>query len=761
MEKKIKNSTITAIFILIACILLLFIKQIAEYKDFINTLKWYLILILLTISALPITTIIFQNFKDKGYIFSKTIGILLSGYIMWILSSFHIMKFNFINSIICTLVVLVFSLIIYKKKEKTTISKKDTLTFFRIELVFLIIFLFCSYIKGFNPNIDSTEKYMDYGYMAIIDKTDYMPPQDLWFAKEKINYYYFGQYISSFITKLSNVKVEYGYNLMLITLFTITALSSFSIVYNLLLNKTKNKKIPYIGGIIASLANTIAGNMHYVIYNLIIPFINKNKPGYINNYYFPNSTRYIGYNPITNDKTIHEFPSYSFILGDLHAHVINIIFVLLLISLLLIHITNNKKDKTQIPIMLLIGFLLSIYKMTNYWDFIIYLTVTVLIIIITNIINLKRIKEIIKLSLKQLSIIFISSFLISLPFTLIFNKMILGVKTTTNHTPIYQLIVLWGLPITILLYYIIITIIKTKPPKNKKNIILKYLYKISKEDIFMIILGICALGLIIIPEIVYVVDIYTTMPRANTMFKLTYQSYILLGLGFGYYIINIIINKKKYNKIIGIIFLVLFTLTIGYTLTATKSWFGDIKNTNNYKTLNGKKYLENSLIIYKLPEYEKEYCNQGATTKDDLNMINWLNKNTNKNDIIIETYGDSYTNYNRISTFTGLATPMGWETHEWLWRTTDNINSIPESVFERMSEVELFYTSQNIKELKRIIKKYDIKYIIIGYNERIKYTEGDNKLLNEDILNELGSVAYETNTNNLKNKSYIIRVKSN
>ena len=78
MEKKIKNSTITAIFILIACILLLFIKQIAEYKDFINTLKWYLILILLTISALPITTIIFQNFKDKGYIFSKTIGILLS-----------------------------------------------------------------------------------------------------------------------------------------------------------------------------------------------------------------------------------------------------------------------------------------------------------------------------------------------------------------------------------------------------------------------------------------------------------------------------------------------------------------------------------------------------------------------------------------------------------------------------------------------------------------------------------------------------------
>ncbi|MFQ7627828.1 MAG: DUF2298 domain-containing protein [Blautia wexlerae] len=46
-----------------------------------------------------------------------------------------------------------------------------------------------------------------------------------------------------------------------------------------------------------------------------------------------------------------------------------------------------------------------------------------------------------------------------------------------------------------------------------------------------LVLVLCAMGLIFIPEIVYVRDIYEkTAPRANTMFKLTYQAYIMFGI---------------------------------------------------------------------------------------------------------------------------------------------------------------------------------------------------------------------------------------
>ena len=75
--------------------------------------------------------------------------------------------------------------------------------------------------------------------------------------------------------------------------------------------------------------------MHYVIYAQIIPLIEKLTGKEVSSYWFPDATRYIGYNPYREeDRTIHEFPCYSFVLGDLHAHVINVFLVLTVLGIL-------------------------------------------------------------------------------------------------------------------------------------------------------------------------------------------------------------------------------------------------------------------------------------------------------------------------------------------------------------------------------------------------------------------------------------------
>ena len=94
------------------------------------------------------------------------------------------------------------------------------------------------------------------------------------------------------------------------------------------------KAVPQISGILAGLSVSIAGNMHYVYYGQIRPWLQKLTGQEPDSYWFPDATRYIGFNPDVEDKTIHEFPCYSFVLGDLHAHVVNIMFVLLLLGLL-------------------------------------------------------------------------------------------------------------------------------------------------------------------------------------------------------------------------------------------------------------------------------------------------------------------------------------------------------------------------------------------------------------------------------------------
>lgn len=735
-------------------------------KDsFIQFSKWYGAVLLITAAAFPITACLFSKFQDRGYIFAKPIGIVFSGFLIWLLSSVHILKFNTINCYICIgIMVSISGTIFLNKKFRTEVVswlKNNYLKIVHIELAFLIIFLSLSYIKGFHPAASSgQEKFMDYGFMKIIDKTDYMPPEDMWLANSPINYYYFGQYISTFVTKASGVGVEFGYNFSLITIFTLLTLLSFSIVYNLLKvylkdNKTNskiNKLVPIIGGVIAALANTFAGNIHYVLFGLL-----KILPTNGREYYYADSTRYIGYNPDTTDKTITEFPSYSFIVGDLHAHVVNIIFVLTLIALLFMYVLSKKdlidkikKDKSiQIkfaikelftPIIFGLGILLGIFKMTNFWDYPIYIVVAFATFLCTNWIIYKKKIQSILATIIQTIIILIVSTIISMPFSLNFIKIASEVKLTTKHSPIYQLLILWGLPTIMTLYFIVISIIYAIKNKKEKGIIQRYLISQNISDLFILILGICAIGLIIVPEVLYVKDIYgDEYQRTNTMFKLTYQAYIMFGLCFGYILARItLLSQKKVNLIVGIVLTTIFVLTIGYFPNAVNTYFGNIFNKSNFKTLNATSFLtDNSVEI--------------VETADDKCMIDWLNDNSKNGEHIVEATSNSYTYGGRISVFTGLATPIGWFSHEWLWRSGESSSELPEIVRVRNQAVDDFYKSDNIEQAKEFIKNYNINYIIVGIPERQKYN------LNEEQLKTLGEVVFETNISNNYPPSYIIR----
>lgn len=86
------------------------------------------------------------------------------------------------------------------------------------------------------------------------------------------------------------------------------------------------------------------------------------------------------------NRTIHEFPSYSFVLGDLHAHVVNVMFVLLVLGLLYSYVKNtcrdpekewkwSLKDVLLQPQIIAAGFLIGVFHWSNYWDFVIYFVV--------------------------------------------------------------------------------------------------------------------------------------------------------------------------------------------------------------------------------------------------------------------------------------------------------------------------------------------------------------------------------------------------
>ncbi|MDO4479252.1 MAG: DUF2298 domain-containing protein [Lachnospiraceae bacterium] len=675
------------------------------------------------------------------------------------------------------------------------------------EMMFLGLFLLCVYIVGFKPEIYGTEKFMDYGFITGILRNDWMPFEDIWFAGKGVNYYYGGQYITAYLVSLTGVGAGWGYNLMRAFLTTMTFMLPFSAVYEAMryfltrdtranradrvdeavsvkpsantgkevgvahkakagaVDKTAAKatqcgkhigRTAILTGLLAGMATAFAGNMHYVIKGLFGPLIARLTGSAYNGYWFPSSTRYIGYDPDLPDKTIHEFPSYSSVLGDLHAHYINVIFALAVIALLIAWVMRrmeaakqaaavnaafskeaesdaaasfSKKDKSGLdasflkmvfldPVIIVLGLMIGLFRWTNFWDFPIYMVVAGAVILFTDMRVLEgRPGRVLVSAIGRLMEMMLLGTLAALPFTLSFDMISSKILPVTSHTMLKQLVILWGLPTAVVVLFFVLILADHRRRKGEMSrgrcAFLNLLREIPAMDLVMLIFGAAGLGLVLMPELIYVEDIYGgAYYRSNTMFKMTYQAFVLLAIVMAYAVVRLVRERKKWLKVPGILLLVLLLLTGGYTVRAVKNWFGeDLSPAARIST-------DASLFI------RDHFPTDEAAVK-------WLEANVSGTPVILEAQDTSYTDCGRISAATGLPTVLGWYVHEWLWR------SDPQSVAERSADVRTIYTSDSPTQVQALIEKYNISYIYIGEQERTTYGT-----INDTLLQSLGEVAY-------------------
>lgn len=830
------------------------------WTDFFYIFRWWLLLFITGLVFLPLITGFFSRFTDKGYAFAKILGVILVSYISFVLGTLKIAPFTPLT-IYLIFIFSTVTVVLFKRNTLHNIYNKHTIGVYLLEeLLFFSCLLAWSYVRGSNPDIYGLEKYMDFGFINSIIRTTYFPPKDMWYTPLPINYYYFGHLITAVLTKASAIPSYITFNLMIATLFALSLVESFSLGTTLLskiylINKKTVVRIVFGGLLIACLV-TLAGNLHIMyaffkpyevdkpvpIWNLQFSLLNSDpchirkdctpdilaKPfAFPNSYWYPNATRFIYH-------TIHEFPIYSWVVADLHGHVLDIPVVLLTIAILYSLLVkseyrisksetnpNNQKinrlkdskfenlnlfrvSSFELRYLLLIGFLLAVMYMTNAWDGLTYFLLTFFIFCF---IQWNRIKKspgenttnnpilqilpinksntmkhyLLNHSLIDLFIsLFVYMFIIlltylffSLPFSLNFDpsKIVSGIgvvgvpsillekkadlatglygydhrkllmkiiipdhcrslmstadtaKVTTQYntrkigpflfepdhcqrSPWWQLLILYGF-----FYFFVLIFIRFLQKKRINN----------ASDIFVILLIITSTILIIIPEFLYMKDIYPDHYRANTMFKLVFQSFIMLSIASGYIILRTIsknayrslsIIKKTIYFLYFCITLILLTLVFIYPYFAITSYYNGLKT---YLGLDGINYLKNK--------------NSG-----DYEATRWLNNYVYNQPVTLEAQGDSYTDYERISANTGLPTVLGWYVHEWLWRGAD-------SPVARTTDVKNIYESKDIKMTMDLIKKYKISYIVIGSLETQKYPN-----LYQQKFKQLGTLVFHQGT---------------
>jgi len=688
-------------------------------SDFSFILYWWILIFGIGVVFMPLNFLFFGNFWDKGYAFAKILGILVVSYIVWLLGSLKIIPFT--NEAIWLVIIGGISFNYYflpkfqSRKLGFPSERADLKSFFRNnwqvfileEALFFLALAFWSLVRGFQPDIHGLEKFMDYGFVNSILRSRYFPPADMWLGGETINYYYFGHLVSAILTRLSGIDSAITYNLMIATLFALSFVASFSFGSNLIfigkqknfsylrpdkhLLKIRNLKLKIFGGLLTAFLVTLGGNLH--------PFWWFLKHGNYQSYWYPDATRFIVQQFGAQDNTIHEFPVYSFVVADLHGHLLNLPNVLLFLALALAIFSQKT---SRIFLCFFISLFLGIFYMTNAWDFATYNLLFGLLVLLFNYLKYKNFPKTFFQTAKIVFPVFLGSIILILPFHLNFKNLAGGVSLTDFHSPFWMLLVLWGFPL-LLTFFFLLYLIK----KGRVN-------KFQTVDSFVLVLLGTSWFLIVFPELFYIKDIYIhSYQRANTMFKLTYQSFVMFYLVAFYIIFSFFKSfKRRIFKFFFIIFisLFLFFILLIYPNYAIKSYYG-------LKTYQG---------LYGLAFLNKLFS-------DDYQAILWLKKNISGQPVIIEAVGDSYTDFARISANTGLPTILGWRVHEWLWRGSFD------EVAKRTGEVQEIYESNDLERTKILLRKYNVSYVFLGTLERQQYPN-----LQEKKFDDLGEIVFSS-----------------
>lgn len=729
-------------------------------------ITFYLVFSLFGIIGLAFTSRFMSIKSASAYIIAKPLGLIIFVYALWMLASVKVIQFSnnalviilFGLSIICSIYFIFWSLFKRGKLNSETLNRNKfvILKFLAIEVISLLLFAVFLYFRAFNSSLESTEKFMDLHLLMSSGKTGYFPFFDGWWSSKSVNYYYYGFVVFATLVKISGVPYAIGYNLSMGIIFILCILLSFVIVYKI----TKSVVFSILGSGLVS----IAGNIHYA--SCLLKSVDQNFLTTIQTKcYYPSATRILD-----PSYTINEFPSYSFVLGDMHPHVMSIPFFL--INLFLLQ-EIYKSKKVNHVLMFCYAITLATAALVNFWDFMTLGFLFALVFLRKIYLGYKksgneesgvkyRLFKIMekKLSLFSWTLFFVlSPFVLFLPFFLYFKSPVPGIGFSPlfvlGHpevsdfqypSTLWFLFGIWGV-------YIIGIVVSTIVIIAKSTKARKYL--------FPLFLGITAMLLVGVTEFFYFKDLFhiANPPyfRANTVFKFGYHAWMLFGISFAsmMYLLWKKIGEIK-SVMVGVagdlVFLIgisLYSLSVfiypifsvNQAYTPTFPSYDPVAGwgvQNRTFTLDGSRYIE-------------------FRAYDDFQTIKWLNENQKERVVVLEAAGSSYSFYGRIGVNTGMGNVINWESHEWTWRfhyppgmkswkdaLGKNIDTGYGEIALVAADVRKMYESVDDNETRLLLKKYNVKYIYVGDLERTTYSN-----LQEDKFRRLGRIAFESGNSRL------------
>ncbi|MCK6539803.1 MAG: DUF2298 domain-containing protein, partial [Anaerolineales bacterium] len=369
-------------------------------------LSWYILITFLGWLTFPLAYRLFPALADRGYTLSRAFGLLVWGYVFWLSASFGIAQ-NDTGGLLLGLVVLgglSAWAIGNRKLEIANWVGENRRLIFTTELLFLLAFGFMAIFRSANPEIFGTEKPMELMFINGIMNSPMFPPRDLWLSGYSISYYHFGYVMTAMLAKFTGVPATMAFNLMLALIFGLAAVGAYGVLYHLLTLSRKSKvegQSEIVHSLLAPLFLLLISNVEGFLEVLHrrglfwrdgsnfwtwldmkeLSQAPAQPLGWLPDrfWWWWRASRVVqDYDLLGNPlEAIDEFPAFSFLLGDLHPHVLAIPFFLLAIAIALNLFLGGFRGRINLRVgelrvgktgFFLAAFMLGGMAFLNMWD---------------------------------------------------------------------------------------------------------------------------------------------------------------------------------------------------------------------------------------------------------------------------------------------------------------------------------------------------------------------------------------------------------
>ena len=766
----------------------------------IDVLAWFVVLELLGLAALPWAYFLFRFLPDRGLTLAKPAALLAVSYLVWLLGLLHLLPNTQLTIWVVALSIGAGSAWLVSRKwaELRQFLRDNWRVLLAAELVFVFMFAAWALVVSGAPGITHTEKPMDFMLLNAAHQARYFPAEDAWMSGHSISYYYFGHVIIATLSKMSAVVTSVGYNLGIATLPALAGSVCFGLVYNLVRMAGGKLRWAIGAGALAPVLVLLAGNLVGALEFVRLRGwggegfwdwvgINGLNPGGATGGVFPGefwwwfrSTRVIGSTDGGQlvDYTITEFPAFSFLLGDLHAHVLAIPFLLLAIAAVLnLYATRDRLEPAwllrhpaeAVAVALAGGALAFI----NFWDFPTFIAILAAALVLKGCRDYPgSLLQAVTAAAAAFLPVFILSVVFFAPVYFTFSGQTSGVLPLRDvATRPFLLFIVLG-PFMLLSLALLAKVVSKmrrpdagQAPVAAAAILLAaiplgiwvasaFLFSLvtdgagtAFDDLgrrltlaapgaivvaaaaycaallarqgreaasFVLMLLALAFFIVMVAELFHIVDSFSgPWRRMNTVFKVYYQAWLLLGLAatFSVYSLwpyltslpkrlrwqGIALSAARYGG--GAFFALLLAASLYFTVGATLDRSGAYAGPAEGRTLDGLAYLREA--------DPGEYA-----------AIAWLRDEAPPGRIV-EAVGDDYSRFGNVSASTGPPAVLGWKGHELQWRGSS------EPFAGREEDIAAIYSGTDPAAAQRLLNQYGVRYVYLGSRERERYGVSD------------------------------------